>query len=351
MFFLNGLGDTGKTKLQNTVLGHLRSKGRIALAVASSGIASTLLEGGQTAHSRFKIPLDADASSTCAVKKHSDLAELLRKTALIFWDEAPMQNQYDMEAVDCLLQDLCNNKNPFAGKVICFCGDFRQILPVIPDASPGKVIASCLQSASFWENTEILYLTENMRLQDPQLDELGRRQVAQFANNLLRIGDGITNIDKRGSRSTMAPWSFGQVRTNKEAELIQLIYGDLGSGSPSNNYLDQRALLALTNARIDRLNQIIADRVPSTVHLRFSVNKPLHDEDKEHYTPEYLATILESSLPEHELRLKIGMPVMLLRNLEPPRQCNGTRIWLTYIGNKILRGEIIGGQFKGEEVC
>ena len=40
----------------NAVLAKVRSSGKIALAVASSGIASTLLDGGRTAHSRFKLP-------------------------------------------------------------------------------------------------------------------------------------------------------------------------------------------------------------------------------------------------------------------------------------------------------
>ena len=48
LFFLNGSGGTGKTRVQNTILAHFRASQRVVLAVASSGIASTLLEGGRT---------------------------------------------------------------------------------------------------------------------------------------------------------------------------------------------------------------------------------------------------------------------------------------------------------------
>jgi len=58
VFFLEGFGGTGKTFLINLVLAKIRSEGRIALSTASSGIAATLLDGGTTAHSRFKIPID-----------------------------------------------------------------------------------------------------------------------------------------------------------------------------------------------------------------------------------------------------------------------------------------------------
>ena len=58
MLFLDAPGGTGKTFLINLILTKLRSEGKIALATASSGIATTLLTGGRTLHSTFKIPLD-----------------------------------------------------------------------------------------------------------------------------------------------------------------------------------------------------------------------------------------------------------------------------------------------------
>ena len=107
LFFLDGPGGTGKTFVQNTVMAKLRSQGHIVLAVASSGIAATLLDGGQTAHARFKIPLDTDSQSTCNIKAGTDRSALIRAAKLIFWDEAPMQRKYDMLAVSRTLSDFC----------------------------------------------------------------------------------------------------------------------------------------------------------------------------------------------------------------------------------------------------
>ena len=89
---MEGFGGTGKTFLINLVLAKVRSEGRIALSTASSGIAATLLDGGTTAHSRFKIPIDIQSDSTCNIPAQGNLANLLRETDLVFWDEAPMQN-------------------------------------------------------------------------------------------------------------------------------------------------------------------------------------------------------------------------------------------------------------------
>ena len=51
MFFLSAPGGYGKTFPIEALLSTVRGMGKIVLAVASSGIAAELLEGGQTAHS------------------------------------------------------------------------------------------------------------------------------------------------------------------------------------------------------------------------------------------------------------------------------------------------------------
>ena len=70
-FYLDAPGGTGKTYLISFLLAKLRSQQKIALAVASSGIAATLLDGGQTAHSAFKLPLDIhnNPNAMCNIKQ------------------------------------------------------------------------------------------------------------------------------------------------------------------------------------------------------------------------------------------------------------------------------------------
>ncbi|XP_050065022.1 uncharacterized protein LOC126553951 [Aphis gossypii] len=72
------------------------------LAVASSGIAATHLEGGRTAHSTFKIPLKMsydDTSSVCNISKQSNTAQLMRDCVFIVWDEASMSHKSSVEAL------------------------------------------------------------------------------------------------------------------------------------------------------------------------------------------------------------------------------------------------------------
>ncbi|GJZ25702.1 exostosin family protein [Tanacetum coccineum] len=88
VYFVYGYGGTGKTFLWKTLAAGIRRRGDILLNVASRGIASLLMSGGRTAHSRFHIPINVDETSTCSISAQSDLEALLKKCKLIIWDEA-----------------------------------------------------------------------------------------------------------------------------------------------------------------------------------------------------------------------------------------------------------------------
>ena len=347
-FFLTGSGGTGKTFVQNTVMARLRKDQRVVLAVASSGIAAILLTGGRTAHSRFKIPLNSEEGSTCGVAKGTNLAELFKRTALIFWDESPMQRKYDVQAVNTMFQDICDNEALFGGKVVCFCGDFRQTLPVIQGGSRAKIIDYSLCNVSFWDRIRILHLTINMRLSNPNLTAEGRRATETFAAALLDIGNGST-ICTRG-HTTGAPWPYGYMEGASAEQLLDEIYPGLSRIRPSNTYLAERAVLAVRNIDVLRLNTIAMGRLEGEAYVCLGSDKPTNPEDSNRHGPETFKGIWDGSMPPFKLILKVGAPVMLLRNLDPPRLCNGSRIRLTRIGKKVLEGEILGGVCANQKV-
>jgi len=63
----------------------VRAKGKLALAITSSGIAATLLSGGRTALSTFKLPLTVSLqkNSVYSVRKNGSLGKILQDVSLI----------------------------------------------------------------------------------------------------------------------------------------------------------------------------------------------------------------------------------------------------------------------------
>lgn len=62
------------------------------------------------------------------------------------------------------------------------------------------------------------------------------------------------------------------------------------------------------------------------------------------YPVEFLNGLNFQGMPPHALNIKIGLPIMLLRNVNPSQGlCNGTRLIVTHLGDFVIKAEIITG--------
>ncbi|GBP77235.1 ATP-dependent DNA helicase pif1 [Eumeta japonica] len=148
IIYLDAPGGTGKTFLINLILAEIRAEKHIALALASSGIAATLMEGGRTAHSALQLPLNIAEQQfpVCKISGTSGRGQLLKHAKIIFWDECTMAHKKSLEAMDRTLQELRKNSEIMGGALLILSGDFRQTLPVIPKSTPADEINACLKS-------------------------------------------------------------------------------------------------------------------------------------------------------------------------------------------------------------
>jgi len=225
VFFVYGFGGTGKTFIWKTLSVAIRCRGQIVLNVASSGIASLLLEGGRTAHSRFGIPLNPDEFSVCKIKPKSDLANLVKEASLVIWDEAPMMSRFCFEALDKSFSDIIKNTDNtvFGGKVVVFGGDFRQVFPVINGAGRAEIVMSSLNASYLWDNCKVLKLTKNTRLLANNLSETEAKEIQEFSDWLLVVGDGRINEPNDGVAIIDIPEDLLITNADKPIESIMEI--------------------------------------------------------------------------------------------------------------------------------
>ncbi|XP_071581345.1 uncharacterized protein [Temnothorax nylanderi] len=78
---------SGKTYLFNTFLSVIRGRNEEVLPCASTGIAATLLKGGRTYHSLFKLTIPIDDGAKSNIRGNSKAARELISAKLIIWDE------------------------------------------------------------------------------------------------------------------------------------------------------------------------------------------------------------------------------------------------------------------------
>ena len=89
-----------------------------------------------------------------------------------------------------------------------------------------------------------------------------------------------------------------------------------------------RAILAMRNDTVATINQKDLQDIPGTEQEYFSIDTAEsgnNEEDGNMFPVEYLQSLNLASLPPSKLKLKVGAPVILLRNLYPKDGlCNGT---------------------------
>ncbi len=158
--------------------------------VASSGIASLLLLGIITTHSRFKISIDLHDESTCNITQQMKVVELVCKANMIIWDEALMMHRRTFEAVDRTPRDLMQlddaeaTEKIFSGKTVVLGGDFRQILPVVPKGGREDIVSASLLRLHLWQHVTILCLHINM-----QIMATNSKEQREFSKWVLNVGD------------------------------------------------------------------------------------------------------------------------------------------------------------------
>ena len=360
-YFVSGHGGTGKTFLWNTIVSYIRAQKKIVLTVASSGVASLLLPNGRTAHSRFRIPIDIDEMSICDIKRGTKLAKLLTETSLIIWDEALMTNKQCFEAFDRSLKDIMSEVTqeavniPFGGKVVVLGGDPKQILPVVQNGSKSQIINASIIKSYLWNNVKILFLTENMRLQKVNPSSPEYEELESFNNWILSTGNGTiigeTNIatDSDSTLIEIPKELLIQTSNNKIQALVDCTYPDFQRRFQDADYIKERAILATTNEIVDEINDYMVKLLPNQEREYLSadiISKCIDapNDAEVLYPVEYLNTINSNNFPPHRLLLKVGVPIMLLRNLNQSLGlCNGTRLIVTQLGDNVIEAVIITG--------
>ena len=111
--------------------------------------------------------------------------------------------------------------------------------------------------------------------------------------------------------------------------LVEAIYSNICDQYNNLEYFADRVILSPKNDDARKLNEEVLQKLPGQLIEYLSIDS-VQDENagsRHLYPQEFLNTLDLSGMPPHRLKLKVGTPIMLLRNLNSDAGlCNGTRL-------------------------
>ena len=105
--------------------------------------------------------------------------------------------------------------------------------------------------------------------------------------------------------------------------------------------ISERAILAAKNKDVDHLNFIIQNEIPRELHSYKSVDSVTDETEGTNYPTEFLNSLDVPVTPPHNLQLKVGSTIIMWRNLDHPKLCNGTRLSVKKLMNNLIIAKII----------
>ncbi len=103
------------------------------------------------------------------------------------------------------------------------------------------------------------------------------------------------------------------------------------------------------NVVVNQINMDIATGMPGDEHIFFSADIVEAGDDRAYgIATEFLNTITLPGMPLHRLALKVGVPMILLCNLDASSGlCNRTHLIIRRLACRLIVVEIVGGSHAG----
>ncbi|KEH44537.1 PIF1-like helicase [Medicago truncatula] len=201
--------------------------------------------------------------------------------------------------------DPLNEFKPFGGMTIVLGGDIRQILHVVRKGTRQDIVDASINSSKICAYFNVLRLTVNMRL-----------------------------------GASLVPAEQKEISASGYSELE----------TTTTLFFQERGILAPTLDSVEHVNEYMMSLIPGEEKEYLNSDSVCRsgensDVQNERFTTEFLNGIKSFGIPNHRLKLKVGCPVVLMRNIDQANGlCNGTRLTVTHLGKSTIDATVITGK-------
>jgi ATP-dependent DNA helicase PIF1 len=175
----------------------------------------------------------------------------------------------------------------------------------------------------------------------------------------------MENSDNKEEQKSWGEWLLqvgnGHIANPVDLDVHHIKHCDTIDGLIANvfddvNNLGKTAIVTSLRTDVEQINDIMLQKDTGEIKQYLSIDEPMEEEESQHESTllptEFLNTLTPQGMPKHSLKLKIGCPIILLRNLNKAAGlANGTRLIITKLNEYKISGTIVTqGTFCGNEV-
>ncbi|XP_024980848.1 uncharacterized protein LOC112517694 [Cynara cardunculus var. scolymus] len=196
--------------------------------------------------------------------------------------------------------------------------------------------------SSHWSTIKKIRLMLNMRARtDPW-----------FSDFLLRVGDGDEEAVDESFIRILDDMTIPYTDKGRSKDaLIDTIFPSLQINKADSDYIISRAILSSKNENVNEFNDQLIDKFSGDKKIYYNFDEA-EDDKNNIYPMEFLNSSTISGLPPHYFHLKIGCPIILLRNIDPSNGlCNSGRLICRGFQQNVIDTEIVVGQHAGKRMA
>ncbi|KAI3976293.1 hypothetical protein MKX01_021835 [Papaver californicum] len=145
-------------------------------------------------------------------------------------------------------------------------------------------------------------------------------------------------------------------RANLSDLTTKIYQGIEGHNIPTAKYLTESTILSLRNENVAVINDLILNMYQGLYRSYMAADKLAENLEKgptgNMQCPfENLNAMNLPGLPPFNLEVNVGSPVMMLCNIATgDGLCNGTRLWVEFCGEHVIKATILTGDKQGQLV-
>ncbi|CAN1125399.1 ATP-dependent DNA helicase PIF1 [Linum perenne] len=168
----------------------------------------------------------------------------------------------------------------------------------------------------------------------------------------------LSNTNHPTNDSDVLIPSYIMVEQNDDpfADIVKAIYFDVHEKYANPTYFADRAILAPLHEIMSSINDHMLTEFLGEETCYYSSDTIQSDGEQldmleAEFPTQFLNSMKIGNFPSHELKLKVGAPIILLRNIDQSTGfCNGTRLIIKRLGSRSVEVEVLTGSHAGDRV-